>query len=1048
MSFYEDYLAVRWKARTDLIWLCNNLLDMNDVSEKLCGTMVSRLFKFPKPTSAEEMRDHDRYDKAARKWIYRPLIVDETRYPALLPDPNKLPGPRRTLTLDSRGFLKCLSGDQEVLVSDGRYVRVDSLLPGHRVLGIRDDFSLEWTDVVAKEEQHPAPCYKITLRSGRTVTSSFNHPFRMIDGWVNAESLKAGDRIAITGKIEPPDATEHVPHAELLGWMLADGCFNKCAITKKNPEHRMLIVEAARRAGFDAEVAGPDTHGNEYVNIRNAKEYRFKRTEGHNLRGLWRKLGLAGATAGTKFIPDAMFRACQEDLRVFLRALFAGDGTCGKYGISYSSKSRRMIDQIQRLLLRFDIFSTIYDVPVNGEMYYQLSITSISQVRRFFDDIGWIKAHRFKFGDWHNPNTNTVPKEWRTLYGKYFFTRGTKPKGLRRTSLTKYGGRKEVLCSIGVAIGDKRLMNLGCDDLYWDCVIAVERIEDRRTWAIETRNHTFAVSDVVSHNTSVVDVAHSVQWIINYPDITILLFQGNLKLARDFLGLVKDNFWRNPKIQQYFPELCVPPDQKEFGNLDEFTTPGRSENYIRKQPTMRARAIEQGGAGQHVEVIKYSDIVNEENSESKEYCAKIADKFYNSHNTLMASGIYWIDVDGTRYSAHDVYGEVIAKERKSQQVKAWKVGREIFTSKAAAQVFSKTFGNRPIVEVKDHYVRDESKRKWNIYINCCYDVAHPNPTFDYEDMLDSDLKFKIGADGLPVSRWPERHPSETLEEERRDIPSIFACQKLNNPSGGDEDRKFHVNEEYPDVIARKVFNEEVHIARYEIAMDTAPTVSRRSDYTAIVVAATDTNGRVFIVEIIHGKFHEDETAEKLLDAFIRYQPSRVLMENDNGNRGIRVWLRRKQEERKIPYVPYVDVPRKMNVKGKKFRISEVLQPWYHSKALRFVVDEIEMIRGEKGSRNFVPLWNSAQLHMLEEFRNLPGDKFHDDIVDAIAMLFHDRKLVGRQTERPKPSVELNKYIMGRRAAMMEQQKMRVVFGEDTTRRSSTLTPYESIMGGL
>lgn len=655
MASYEEYLAVRWKARTDLIWLCNNLLSMPHVTEKLSGEMVSRLFHFPKPKSMEEARAHDQYDPKTRKWIYRPLIVDETRHPALLPDPNRLPGPRRTISLDSRGYLK----------------------------------------------------------------------------------------------------------------------------------------------------------------------------------------------------------------------------------------------------------------------------------------------------------------------------------------------------------------------------------------------------------SSIIDTAHSVQWILNYPDITILLFQGNLKLARQFLGDVKKHFWKNLEMQKYFPELCCPLEEKEFGNLDEFTTPGRTPGYVREQPTMRARAIETGGAGQHVEVIKYSDIVNEDNCETKEYCAKIADKFYNSHNTLIASGIYWIDIDGTRYSAHDVYGEIIEKELKAQHVNAWKCGREIFMTKEGATAYSRMFKNKPIQEVKDHYVRQLEKRNWNVYINCCYEVAHENPTYDYEDMLRTDLKFKIGEDGLPVSRWPERHPSKKLEEERRDTPHLFNCQKLNNPAGGDEDRKFPVVDgEYPDFIDRKTFNENVHLAYYEMAIDTARTVSRRSDYTAITVAATDTNGRVFIVEIIHGKFHEEETSEKILDAFTRYQPVRVLMENDNGNAGIRVWLRRKQEQRGIPYIPYVDVPRRMHAEGKQPRIAETLRPWYIAKDLRFVVEEIEVVTMPKGHRVMLPMWNSAQLHMLNEFRNLPTNKYHDDIADSIAMLFHDRKLVGRQTERPKPCLELNKYMHGRRQALLEQARERAIFGEDVRNASSAMSPYESIMGGL
>ena len=46
--------SLRWKARTDLIWLCNNVLNMPDVSRELNGVLVDRLQQFPKPVDEKE----------------------------------------------------------------------------------------------------------------------------------------------------------------------------------------------------------------------------------------------------------------------------------------------------------------------------------------------------------------------------------------------------------------------------------------------------------------------------------------------------------------------------------------------------------------------------------------------------------------------------------------------------------------------------------------------------------------------------------------------------------------------------------------------------------------------------------------------------------------------------------------------------------------------------------------------------------------------------------------------------------------------------------
>jgi hypothetical protein len=203
--------------------------------------------------------------------------------------------------------------------------------------------------------------------------------------------------------------------------------------------------------------------------------------------------------------------------------------------------------------------------------------------------------------------------------------------------------------------------------------------------------------------------------------------------------------------------------------------------------------------------------------------------------------------------------------------------------------------------------------------------------------------------------------------------------------------------------------------------------------------------------MIHGKFHEEETADKILDAFRRYGPSRILMENDSGNRGIRVWLQRKALQQSLGYVPYVDVPRRMSKDGKQGRIAEYLRPWYMSGDLRIVVEEIEYSKGEKGQLIKSPMWSAAQYHFLEELRNInPGAKakFHDDIADSIAMLFHDRKRLGRLADRPKPSEEYNKHILGKRAKLMEEARERAIFGESPLLPSRSMSTYHKVTGGL
>ncbi|MGH3441615.1 MAG: replicative DNA helicase [Nitriliruptorales bacterium] len=48
------------------------------------------------------------------------------------------------------------------------------------------------------------PVYKMTLRSGRQIRASANHPFRTFDGWTPLERLAPGDRLAVPRRIADP----------------------------------------------------------------------------------------------------------------------------------------------------------------------------------------------------------------------------------------------------------------------------------------------------------------------------------------------------------------------------------------------------------------------------------------------------------------------------------------------------------------------------------------------------------------------------------------------------------------------------------------------------------------------------------------------------------------------------------------------------------------------------------------------------------------------------------------------------------------------------
>jgi len=98
--------------------------------------------------------------------------------------------------------------------------------------------------------------------------------------------------------------------------------------------------------------------------------------------------------AADKFVPQIIFTAPEPSVRLFLQALFSGDGSIyhsdGGVFLEYYSKSRRLIEDVHHLLLRFGIFSLIREkTTAIGTRACKIQITDKDQILRFAQRIGF-----------------------------------------------------------------------------------------------------------------------------------------------------------------------------------------------------------------------------------------------------------------------------------------------------------------------------------------------------------------------------------------------------------------------------------------------------------------------------------------------------------------------------------------------------------------------------------------------------------------------------------------------------------------------------------
>lgn len=163
--------------------------------------------------------------------------------------------------------------------------------------------------------------------------------------------------------------------------------------------------------------------------------------------------------------------------------------------------------------------------------------------------------------------------------------------------------------------------------------------------------------------TTLITISHSIQWILNYPDVRILISTATGDLAQRILTEMLAHFRYNEFFRFLFPEYC-PQAKKasDFGSKDAFTVPNRERKWL-KEPTVSVSTVGKTIAGGHYEVEKCSDMVDKENIKTPYQVADVIEHFRYMQPLLETSTIApfrgWIDVEGTRYDFADLYGTIV-----------------------------------------------------------------------------------------------------------------------------------------------------------------------------------------------------------------------------------------------------------------------------------------------------------------------------------------------------------------------------------------------------
>ncbi len=383
------------------------------------------------------------------------------------------------------------------------------------------------------------------------------------------------------------------------------------------------------------------------------------------------------------------------------------------------------------------------------------------------------------------------------------------------------------------------------------------------------------------YKTTINVVCHTIQWILNYPDITILIVHARQETAEDMLSEIRNHFVYNPNLRDIFPEYCL--DPKSSGSRGKFTVPNRRRKQ-RREPTVGTCSLDSSVAGYHFDVIKFTDVVDATNTGTRDQCRKTIQSFGNFRNILVAPD-RWIDVEGTCYDYADLYNQTIKNEAK-----------------------------RPVED-----------RTWTIHVRGAFkkDTGGQPYTFLPEERKLRDLMDK---DGHKISWFPKKFPVYELESMRKDPTlgeALFAAQQLNNPQDTGDDKIF------PLAQLRTKSKEDlrrVPILYYTASVDSAETVNKGSDYSVVLTVGWDQNGRGYVVDVRHGKFLADALINEIFDSFRKYRHRSIRIEETGYIRGLKTSIRRYEDLTGV-YLPFTFLPAD-NQRSKEERIKLALQPWY------------------------------------------------------------------------------------------------------------------------
>jgi len=359
------------------------------------------------------------------------------------------------------------------------------------------------------------------------VEATASHPFLTYDGWRPLDLIQAGSRVAVPRHVPAPLEVRDMPEPEIimLAHLLGDGSFVKSQpIRYASTDEANLAAVSVAAKHFGITPVRDEYAVARCTTLRLPAPYHLTHGRRNPIAAWLDSYGLYGLRSYDKFIPDPVFPLPKKQLALFLRHLWATDGcvwwdeTAGQARIYYASTSRRLVEGVAQLLMRFNVMTRVKEIrKADYRPCYHLLIYGAENQLRFLNDIGVHgarsvmaeKAQAMLAGIKGNTNLDTIPREvWdrvrnvlverRMTHRQFAAALGTKFCG---STLWKHAPSRERLSRVAAILDDADLEMIATNDVFWDEVTSVESLGMKPVYdATVAGAHNFVANGISVHN--------------------------------------------------------------------------------------------------------------------------------------------------------------------------------------------------------------------------------------------------------------------------------------------------------------------------------------------------------------------------------------------------------------------------------------------------------------------------------------------------------------------------------------------------------------------